>query len=531
MERISFGSQLRALRNSAEYYENGYNHLSQQIFGELVSEYFKDADFTRDTVSKWENGETIIRVEERTKLCAIISVLYRYKSIHSRQESDAFLQMGRYDSLDENEAKMINPEWVNDPALKTDFGENHFSNLPDFPSLWFGRNDDLQNVKNLLKGLNQGNRPIRVMTIHGRAGVGKSALAAKLAHDPELKSQYSDAVLWITLGENANILESLACWGKMLGDQEFQQARTVHEAQSRLSTLLKNKHALLIIDDVWRNEDINFFNVGGPGCITLVTTRDENLAAGLATNSDYVYSLKPLDEENAIRLLNELAPQKATQYPDQCKQLTNVLEGLPLALQIAGRMLRHEIKTGPDILEFIKEINQKSAELEKADPDDRSELIQFTSPTIAAMLEKCVELLNVRTRKGFTFLGSFAAKPYSFDANGLKIAWRTDNPGPTIRALVDHGLVESQPDGNRYQMHLLLALLANNLLSEYEAKKKGLTINTSETIDIPEGKIIVFKSRDPIEGKHTTINHKLHINNPKPGSEITIFDLTNDHKN
>ena len=47
-------------------------------------------------------------------------------------------------------------------------------------------------------------------------------------------------------------------------------------------------------------------------------------------------------EDHALELIGHLVPAVVDQYPDECRELVKALESLPLALQVAGRLLNTE---------------------------------------------------------------------------------------------------------------------------------------------------------------------------------------------
>src|SRR5262249_12973103 len=76
-----------------------------------------------------------------------------------------------------------------------------------------GREQDLARIKQRLQS--GGNAALTVL--HGLPGVGKTALATALAHDPEIRAYFSGGVLWAGLGPNPNIPGLLSRWAGLLG--------------------------------------------------------------------------------------------------------------------------------------------------------------------------------------------------------------------------------------------------------------------------------------------------------------------------
>ena len=138
-----------------------------------------------------------------------------------------------------------------------------------------------------------------VSAVHGLGGVGKSTLAADLAHDSEVKERFPDGVLWATLGQQPDLLPLLSGWVQALGDYDFKPLGT-EAATSHLRTLLHDKAALLVVDDAWDPAQVPPFLVGGPRCRVVITTRDATIAKAVGAT---LYDLDVMSPEQALALL------------------------------------------------------------------------------------------------------------------------------------------------------------------------------------------------------------------------------------
>ncbi len=342
---------------------------------------------------------------------------------------------------------------------------------PPPPSLMIGRDDDVKALKARLSALTDGKTTLQVLTaIKGWPGVGKTTMATALAYDLDIQKLFPDGVLWTSLGQEPNILSEMATWGRALGTDEILKAKSVEEAQNLLAGILRNKRMLLIIDDVWKAEDAFPFKVGGVGCATLITTRLDGIANALAPVADNIYRLKVLKDEDALELLQQLAPTVVKQYPNECLVLVQELEGLPLALQVAGRLLNTEANSGFGITELIQELREGAKLLEAKAPTDRTDLVAETTPTITALFQKSLDRLDNKSKECFAYLGVFAPKPATFDMDAMKYMWQIEDPKPIVKSLVDRGLLEFVPELSRYQMHALLVMLAKTLLTDDETE-------------------------------------------------------------
>ncbi|MCI5136650.1 MAG: hypothetical protein D3920_16650 [Candidatus Electrothrix sp. AW2] len=303
-----------------------------------------------------------------------------------------------------------------------------------------------------------------ITSVRGWPGIGKTTLAAAMAHDAEVKKAFPDGVLWTALGMSPNPLAGLGQWLVAFGDDP-QQYQHIEERQNRLAGLLRDRQMLLIIDDVWQAADAQPFLVGGRHCRTMLTTREPDVARRLGLPNEAVYRLLVLSEEDSIDLIRQLSPESVAQDQEGVRRLVQELEGLPLALKVAGGLLAAEAAMGWGVRDLLDELAEGTGLLQETAPTDRADLSNQTTPTVAALLRKSTDRLNTLTRKQFAFLGVFAPKPATFDRAAIAAAWGVDDPRPAIRELEKRGLLEPyQEDGEvRFQMHALLTVHAKTM--------------------------------------------------------------------
>jgi len=334
---------------------------------------------------------------------------------------------------------------------------------PPFPALVFiGRENDLHEVKRRL-GLTGDQSGNGITVVRGWPGVGKTTLVGVIGRDPDVVKTFTEGVLWTSLNQQPNLLSVLAAWGRALGTDDLLRVPTLGEATQRLAALLQRKKMLLIVDDVWNEADAApFLQARGSGCALLITTRLNSVADALAPKPEAIFKLPVLTEENALKLMGILVPSVVKQHQDECGKLVRALECLPLALHVAGRLLKSEERLGWGVADLLKDIQEGAKKItpEQA-PVDRAE--DGTIPTVSALLQKSTDLLDEQTRDCFAFLGPFAPKPATFDEAAMKAVWQMADPKPVIRKLVNHGLLESVGSG-RFQMHALLVQHALSLL-------------------------------------------------------------------
>ena len=404
--------------------------------------------------------EEIGRWREKKRGTTLAIIRHHTVPIHSNQAGVVYIDYHDHMTVvDECREQLL--------AFLQDVSRNQSSDLvgssilPAQPSLLIGRDHDIQQLKTRLRTM----QPTQVLTaMHGWPGVGKTTLAAALAHDPEIASRF-EGVLWASLGQQPSLFGELSAWGRALGVPDLHQARTLEEASQLLRGLLRTRRYLLIVDDAWRSEHIVPFNVGGSGCALLITTRLPEVARAIASTPDGVYILGILRDTDALELLRALAPSVVAEHATASQELVRDLEGLPLAIQVAGRLLHAEHSYGFGITELLEDIREGAKLIEAQAPADRTEVARETTPTVAALLQKSTDLLNEDVLVHFAYLGAFAPKPATFDTDAMQAVWQVADPKPTIRILLDRGLLE--PTGEqRFWMHAILVAHARSFLTD-----------------------------------------------------------------
>ncbi len=105
----SFGDLLRYYREST-IDKRTRTRLSQSQFAEQLSKQTGLA-ITRNKVGYWETNKTVIPVQDRKMLLAILVVLHEYKGISKIDEANGLLEAGEYRVLNPEEAHHIDQNW------------------------------------------------------------------------------------------------------------------------------------------------------------------------------------------------------------------------------------------------------------------------------------------------------------------------------------------------------------------------------------------------------------------------------------
>ena len=121
---------------------------------------------------------------------------------------------------------------------------DHTKNLPIPLTSFIGREREIAELKQLLKGAEVGLQPqTRLLTLTGPGGCGKTRLAIQVAN--ELADTYRNGVWWVDLAPLTNDEQVLEAVAKTLGVVVVEQ----QELGERLTGYLRQQHVLLVLDN------------------------------------------------------------------------------------------------------------------------------------------------------------------------------------------------------------------------------------------------------------------------------------------
>ncbi len=138
------------------------------------------------------------------------------------------------------------------------------------------------------------------------------------------------------------------------------------------------------------------------------------------------------------------------------------LEGLPLALQVAGPLLASHYELGLGVDSLVDSLSQGAALLARNVPANMRPFLEEANhnTTVAELYNRSVDRLPAEVRKAFFCLGAMAPKPATFDLAAIRDLWYfLPDPLPALAALADSGLLEPLSNG-RFQMHAMLVAYA-----------------------------------------------------------------------
>jgi WD40 repeat protein len=150
---------------------------------------------------------------------------------------------------------------------------------------WVSRPDEIGRIVTALQRKEEGGTVGITTALQGAGGFGKTTIARMTCADPRVLQRYGGRVYWVTVGRDAGKVALAGLVGGLITRLEpgrpvtFTDARQA--AEHLAAILASGPRRLLVLDDVWTQEQLDTFPVAGK-CARLVTTRVPSLTAGTA---------------------------------------------------------------------------------------------------------------------------------------------------------------------------------------------------------------------------------------------------------
>jgi tetratricopeptide (TPR) repeat protein len=285
-----------------------------------------------------------------------------------------------------------------------------------------------------------------VVGIRGLAGIGKTALAYKLAE--ELKDRYPDGQIMVDLrGTSMYPMKPAEAMAHIIRsfDPTFVLPENESELNKKYLSILNGRHALLLLDNAADDRQVRPL-LPPSTCSLLITSSKKFTLPGLKEKD-----LDALTPSEAKKLLLVITRR----IGDHADELAKLCGYLPLALRAAGSLLANSLDLSP--AEYIEELRAEHTRL-KGIGSDGIDLDVETS------LNLSYGQLPEDTARVFRMLSVF---PVGFDAKAEK-AICEDEDHHHLSELVKWSLVDyrSLDGAGRYRLHDLARIFAANHLAD-----------------------------------------------------------------
>ncbi len=341
--------------------------------------------------------------------------------------------------------------------------------LPAATPGFTGRDDELTLLAGLLDSAGPSG-PVMVSAVAGMAGVGKTALAVQAGHAARKRGWFSGGVLFIDLHgydqvpvEPGQALEALL---RALRVPDEHIPPTVEERAGLYRSVLArmNDPVLVIADNASFEAQVRPLLPGAGPHKVLVTSRQT-----LANVGARLVDVTVLNDQAAVDLL-DTALHAARADDDRISgdqqgadRLAGLCDGLPLALQIVGALLKGDPALSTS--ELADQLADETERLPTLRYDDGSGM---AGPSVAAAFELSYHRLEEIVARVFRLLPVSPGPDFSNEVAAVLADLPTSRVRRLLVGLAAAHLIEAAPGRpGRWRMHDLVRLYAQQLSGEH----------------------------------------------------------------
>ena len=328
--------------------------------------------------------------------------------------------------------------------------------LPDFT----GRDAVIGEVVTLMRERADSGTPA-VIVLSGAPGVGKSAIAVRVAH--AVRDDFPDGQLHVDLaGTSSSPRAPMGVLAELLhalGIPDAGLPRELAERSALLRSRLAGRRMCVVLDDAGSAAQVRPLLPGAGACAVLVTSRIR--LPGLAGATPVDVDLLP--EAEAARLLEGIVgADRVAAEPESAAAILRQCWHLPLAIRVAGAKLTN--RPGWTLRLLADRLRDERRRLDELRVGDLA---------VRASVTLSYDLLPMSAATAFRGLGLLG--PVQFPAWAVASVLGRRDADDVLDVLVDGHLVElvgSDSAGQpRYRLHDLLRVYAVELAERSDAAK------------------------------------------------------------
>ncbi|XP_048591204.1 probable disease resistance RPP8-like protein 2 [Brassica napus] len=292
------------------------------------------------------------------------------------------------------------------------------------------------------------NDNIQVVSISGMGGIGKTTLARQVFHH-DIVRRHFDGFAWVCVSKEfrrkdiwQKILQDLRPHGKDIKQMDENEVQAIkqmdeNELQEKLFPLLGARRHLIVLDDVWQNEDWDRIKDVFPqerGWKMILTSRN----GGVGLHADptcFAFTPTILTPEESWELCEQIALSRRDktefsvdkELEAMGKKMVKYCGGLPLAVKVLGGLLANKKYT----VEAWKRVYDNiQTQIIRSDDNKQD--------SVYRVLSLSYEDLPMHLKHCFLCLAYFP-EDYKITVNRLSYLWAAEGiitsscDGPTIR--------------------------------------------------------------------------------------------------
>ncbi|MEI5519559.1 tetratricopeptide repeat protein [Streptomyces brasiliscabiei] len=324
--------------------------------------------------------------------------------------------------------------------------------------------DDSRDQWRTGSGTGPGSGPgaVVISAVAGTAGVGKTALAVHWAS--RVAARFPDGQLYVNLrGFHATgeVMTPAEAVRRFLDAFEVPAERVPAAPEAQFDmyrSLCAGRRVLVLLDNARDAEQVRPLLPGAPGCLALVTSRNQ-LTGLVAADGARPLRLDLLTEPEARQLLaRRLGPARLAAEPAAVADIIDRCARLPLALSIVAARAAADPQFG--LAEFARELNRSDAGLDPFTDDD-------PATDVRAVFSWSYHRLSPGAARLFRLLGLHPGPDITAPAAAGLTGLSPEQVRPHLGELTRAHLLNQHAPG-RYTLHDLLRAYATELTGEHD---------------------------------------------------------------
>jgi DNA-binding SARP family transcriptional activator/tetratricopeptide (TPR) repeat protein len=350
------------------------------------------------------------------------------------------------------------PSWAAGPGVPVP------AQLPlDAPG-FSGRRDELRALHAMVPAAEvaETEEPVPVVVVSGTAGVGKTALAIRFGR--QVAKRFPDGQLYVNLrspdpGIPMEPDVALRFFLDAFGVPPHRIAVPLEERAALFRSLVDGKRVLIVLDNASNAAQVRPLLPGSPGCLVVVTSRNQ-MAGLVAAEGAALVTLDVLGDNEAHEMLaRRLGPDRVAAEPQAADEIVAACARLPLALSIAaGRAVSRPKRP---LAELAAELRDARGRLDALEAGE-------AATDVRAVLSWSYDQLSPEAARMFRLLGLHPGPDIAVPAAASLAGISRAEAGSALRELTrTHMAAERLP--GRFAFHDLLRAYAADQAERHDS--------------------------------------------------------------